>query len=340
MRTFTCSVPASFAGEERLDKYVSSQDAAPTRSQIKEGALRVLVNGTERKLSHKVRSGDEIALEWEAKAVSPLIAPEDIPLDVLYEDDDVCVVNKAQGMVVHPAAGHWSGTLVNALLFRWGKEAIDVSQAGEGWQESECCRPFIVHRLDKDTSGVMITAKNARAKDFLAHQFQSRHGLTKEYIAICRGRPPQVRGVVQKPIARDPKDGKLFCVSPTGKTAQTFYRCICCYGEYSLMVLRITTGRTHQIRVHLKSIGCPVLGDPLYSKSDRKFPRATLMLHSRLLSITLPSQSTPSLFKAHTPERFLSVLQLLKHSFKKTIPCCQPLGTADGTGQSGEFDCE
>ena len=282
-------------------------------------------------------AGDEITLEWEAKGVSPLIAPEDIPLDVLYEDDDVCVVNKAQGMVVHPAAGHYSGTLVNALLFRWGKGAIDASQAEVPEQVIEQCRPFIVHRLDKDTSGVMITAKNDSSKEFLARQFRTHQGMKKEYIAICRGSPPQARGVIQKPIARDPKDRKLFTVSPDGKTAQTFYRCICCYGEYSLMVLRITTGRTHQIRVHLKSIGCPVLGDPLYSKADRKFPHATLMLHSRLLSITLPAQSQPSLFKAHTPERFLSVLQLLKRNFAKTVISCQPPGEPE---QSGDFDYE
>ena len=324
MRTFCCKVPLSFEGEERLDKYISSLADAPSRSQIKDGTVFVSVNGIERKLSHKVRSGDEITVDWEAKECPPFIKPEDIQLDVLYEDDNVCVINKAQGMVVHPAAGHWSGTLVNALLFRWGKQAIKLdhdSQAYEGLSpcDIEKCRPFIVHRLDKDTSGVMITAKNTTAKEFLESQFRQRQGLTKEYIAICRGRPPKKRGVVCAPIARDPKDGKCFTVSPTGKAAQTFYSCLACYGEYALMVLRITTGRTHQIRVHLKSIGCPVLGDPLYSRADRKFPHATLMLHSRLLSITLPCQKHPSVFKTHTPERFLSVMKVLKRDFKKVI---------------------
>ena len=319
MKSLTCKVPDEFLGEERLDKYVSSLQGFPTRSQIKEGAVFVKVNGVERKLSRLVKAGDEITVDWESKECPPFICPEDIPLDVLYEDENVCVVNKAQGMVVHPAAGHWSGTLVNALLFRWGKEAIDVSQEGEEGQSIDCCRPFIVHRIDKDTSGVMITAKNASSKEFLARQFRQHHGLTKEYIAICRGRPQQKKGVVCEPIARDPKDGKRFTVSPTGKPSQTFYACIACYGEYSLMVLRITTGRTHQIRVHLKSIGCPVLGDPLYSKSDRMFPRATLMLHSRLLSIVLPGQSQPSVFKANTPERFLRVMKAMKRDFRKVI---------------------
>lgn len=319
MQSFSCKVPDEFLGQERLDKYVSSLQGSPTRSQIKEGVVSVRVNGVERKLSRLVKAGDEITIDWEGKECPPFIAPEDIPLDVLYEDENVCVVNKAQGMVVHPAAGHWSGTLVNALLFRWGKGAIDVVQDGVAGQGSECCRPFIVHRLDKDTSGVMITAKNASSKEFLARQFRQHHGMTKEYIAICRGRPQHKRGVVCEPIARDPNDGKRFTTSPTGKPSQTFYSCISCYGEYSLMLLRITTGRTHQIRVHLKSIGCPVLGDPLYSKSDRKFPHATLMLHSRLLSIVLPGQSQPSVFKANTPDRFLRVMKVMKRDFRKVI---------------------
>lgn len=315
METFNLIVPEDFKGSLRLDKYVSERTSM-NRSQLKSGLLNLCVNGKKVKVSFKVRSGDRISFDWE-ETVPIDITPEDLPLDILYEDDRVCVINKSQGMVVHPAAGNWSGTLVNALLWHWGRSAIDTDKATEG-----TVRPGIVHRLDKDTSGIIITAKNRQSEEWLSSQFRNHKSLKKEYIAICMGRPPQNKGKIVTQLVRDPRNRKRFKAvenSSEGKTAITYYKCIACYGDYSLMRLRILTGRTHQIRVHMKYLNCPVLGDSLYSKPDKLFPKASLMLHARRLKICLPGEKKITQFDAPTPERFLEILSVLHKNFKKDL---------------------
>jgi 23S rRNA pseudouridine1911/1915/1917 synthase len=289
----------------RLDAYVASLKKGLTRSKLKAEAVSILLNSKKAKLSSKVKDGDSITVMWESPPV--IFQAEDIPLDVLYEDSQVTVINKAQGMVTHPGAGNWTGTLVNALLFRWGRDA------------SVALRPGIVHRLDKDTSGVMIAAKTDSAIEWLTAQFAA-HRVKKEYIAIVTGRPKVACGHIKTLIARDTKNRKRFMVDAVrGKTAHTVYRCIACYGPFSLMKVRLKTGRTHQIRVHMKYLGCPVLGDPLYGSKSAVFPDASLMLHSRRLTIRLPGSKAFSVYKAPIPERFKTVTRELHLRYKKCV---------------------
>ncbi len=334
MPFFSSKVPDTFLGTERLDKYISSLPNGFNRSKLKSGVHQILVNSQAAKLSSKVRAGDQIDIEWEDN-IPDKIEPEDIPLKIIFENDDVAVVNKEQGMVTHPAAGNWTGTLVNALLHHWGREALAQIKEGEASQILARRRPGIVHRLDKDTSGIIITAKNRQSEEWLQAQFQGRR-LVKEYILIVRGCPPKRDGVVDTFIVRDPADRKRFkavaldgkgkhekfgedaaAVQVTGKRAVTLYHVVAVYSNYSLVRVRLMTGRTHQIRVHMKFLGCPVLGDAIYSKKDNYFPNESLMLHSRLLKIQLPGQEKYSVFKAAVPERFKRVIKALKAQYPR-----------------------
>ena len=232
------------------------------------------------------------------------------------------VINKPQGMVTHPASGNWENTLVNGLLYHWGRENIKGIKEGSISQQLVKRRPGIVHRLDKDTSGIIITAKNRDSEEYLQKQFQNHKFLVKEYICICCGIPPKKHDTITTQIIRDPRDRKIFKAvtdSNEGKIAVSEYQCISTYGNYSLMRVRIKTGRTHQIRVHMKFINCPILGDPLYGKKDKQFPDATLMLHSRMLKIFIPDNKEKQMFKTSTPERFLKVEQKLKRMFPKCV---------------------
>lgn len=322
MAYYTVCIPKEYTKNERLDKYIASIPNGMNRSKLKSGVVSILVNGKNSKLSCKVKAGDLIDIEWEDN-VPEDIEPEEIPLEIIYEDENVCVVNKKQGMVTHPACGNWSGTLVNALLFHWNREKISkVKEAPSKAELLKKRRPGIVHRLDKDTSGIIITAKNRDAEEWLGKQFRNHHKLIKEYIAICMNRPQHQHGVIKTQIIRDPKNRKIFrAVTGTddGKFAQTAYYCIACYGEYSLMRIRIATGRTHQIRVHMKYLNCPILGDPLYAKTDKIFPSATLMLHSRLLKIQLPNELVYHTFKTRTPLRFKKILKELHTMYPKIL---------------------
>jgi 23S rRNA pseudouridine1911/1915/1917 synthase len=211
-------------------------------------------------------------------------------------------------MVVHPGNGNRSGTLVNALLHH---RAGLVESFGAGTP-----RPGIVHRLDKDTSGVLIVDKNVAAHEFLARQFQERR-VRKRYIAVVAGRLPAAEGSIDTRIARDPKDRKKFtCVASGGRQAVTRYRLLRAFpagtAGYGYVLLAPRTGRTHQLRVHMKYLGAPVLGDPLYSRPDARFPHATLMLHARSLSLALPGEATPRTFTAPIPTRFHEVLKVLQ----------------------------
>ena len=318
MSVFTVKVPLEYNKAERLDKYIASLPNGMNRSKLKSGVTEILVNGKKSKLSQKIAAGDLIDISWEDN-IPDNIEPENIPLEIIYEDENVTVVNKAQGMVTHPACGNWSGTLVNALLYHWGREAVKQIKEGTEQKIMEFRRPGIVHRLDKETSGIIITAKNRDVEEYLGQQFRKKT-LRKEYILIVKGRPPAVAGDIRTQIIRDPKDRKKFkAVTDTdeGKFARTLYHCISSYGNYTLVRVRLKTGRTHQIRVHMKYLGCPIVGDSIYNKVDPIFPDATLMLHSKLLQITLPGEQKPHTFITPTPKRFLELEKKLKQMYNK-----------------------
>lgn len=313
--SFTADPAAFQEKKERLDAYASSVEGI-SRSRLKNAVSSITVNGKPAKLSSKLSGGEKVEILWD-DPVPENIVPEDIPLDVVFENDDVLVINKKQGMVVHPAAGNWSGTLVNALLFRWGKDAVFADELSKHGTLSEAARPGIVHRLDKDTSGLIICGKTRDAVEALQKQFQSRH-VYKEYIAIVKGRPPFPSGEIKTQILRDSADRKCFIAktgTEQGKFAWTKYHCVATYGPYSLMRLCLKTGRTHQIRVHMKYINCPILGDPIYSRKDSLFDTATLMLHARKMSIRLPGADEFSSFEAPVPRRFRKVMRVLHKQF-------------------------
>lgn len=321
MPFFHKEVPADYNLQERLDKYIANLSDGMNRSKLKSGVTEILINGKKSKLSQKLKAKDVIDIKWEDN-IPDNIDPENIPLDIIYEDENVTVVNKAQGMVTHPACGNWTGTLVNALLFHWGRESISQIKEGSESEIMERRRPGIVHRLDKETSGIIITAKNRDSEEWLQKQFQNKNSMQKEYILITTGRPPAKAGDIRTQIIRDPKNRQRYkAVENTeeGKFARTIYHCIACYGNYSLIRVRIKTGRTHQIRVHMKYLGCPILGDSLYNKVDSNFPKATLMLHSQKLKILLPGKKEYTTFKTKTPDRFLDIEKKLKKKYQKAL---------------------
>jgi 23S rRNA pseudouridine1911/1915/1917 synthase len=291
--------------ELRLDRYVSEIMRLFSRSQIKARELKAKVNGKDAKLSRPVKQGDTLELNWE-EAPPQNIIPQDIALDIIYEDERCIVVNKAQGMVVHPGAGNRQNTLANAIYFRM----LEKKKPEHPVNGAEGLRPGIVHRLDKDTSGVIIAAYDEETHAFLSQQFKSRR-VRKTYTAIICGAPKEINGRIETFIARDPKERKRFTVSSAGKTALTFYKVIKSWNNYSLVVLHPKTGRTHQLRVHMKYLGYPILGDPVYGREDKYFPGASLMLHSKSLEITLPYETKPRVFSTPLPQRFLSIMEIL-----------------------------
>ena len=285
----------------RLDRYAAEILCILSRSQIKARNLKAKINGKEVKISHIVRNGDLIELAWDEPEPENII-PEDIPLNIIYEDDRCIVVNKEQGMVVHPGAGNRKGTLVNALYFR--------SMERKGGLGCNGIRPGIIHRLDKDTSGTMIAAHDDEALAFLSQQFESRK-VKKEYIAIIKGIPKEKKIKIETFIARNPANRKRFSVAENGKQAVTFLTVLKTWESHSLVLLRPKTGRTHQLRVHMQFLGHPITGDPLYSGFDALFPNATLMLHSRRLAITLPGDEKERVFTSPLPQRFKEMIKFL-----------------------------
>lgn len=287
--------------EERLDVRLS-RETGMTRSRvetlIREG--RAQVNGAvEKKPGRKVSETDAVSC-----AVPPPVAveaqPEDIPLEILYEDDDLAVVVKPCGMVVHPAAGNEDGTLVNALLFHL-KNLSGIGGA---------LRPGIVHRLDKDTSGLLLVAKNDAAHAALSDALKART-IHKTYRAVARGAFKEPTGVVEAPIGRSPKDRKKMAIVPDGRYARTEYRVLEPLRGATLVDVNLITGRTHQIRVHFASIGHPLLGDPLYgSKNQPSVGR--LMLHARRIEFTHPATGQPMVFEAPEPPEFLQEVEKLR----------------------------
>jgi len=295
--------------DARLDLLVA-QGSGATRSQaarwIAAGLCRVNGRVTS-KAGAAVRAGDRVEADI-PDPVEAAVEKEEIPIQFLYQDEDLAVVNKPCGMVVHPAAGNETGTLVNALLF-----AIpDLSGIGG------VKRPGIVHRLDKDTSGVLLIAKNDAAHLSLSAQLKER-SMEKHYLAVAEGTVKDDRGTIDRPIARSPKDRKKMAIVEGGRPAQTEWRLLEALRGASLLDVHILTGRTHQIRVHLQSVGHPVAGDPLYGiKHGVAAPR--LMLHAYTLAFTHPRTGERMRFTAPLPDEYREALQKLRMDSKAPLP--------------------
>lgn len=286
----------------RIDAILANENLSYSRtvlaSWIQSG--EVLVNGQRVKRSYQVVSGDVIHILPPAVQTTEIV-PEAIPLDVIYEDDDLLVVNKPQGMVVHPAAGHTSGTLVNALLHHAPLSTIN----GE-------FRPGIVHRIDRDTSGLLMVAKNDQSHQALSAQLKA-HKNERIYYALVRGEFEENSGTVNAPIARHPVDRKKQAIQENGREAVTHFEVITRYVGYTLLKVRLETGRTHQIRVHMTYIGHPIVGDPVYG-SAQKLPGVSLagqLLHAKTLSLTQPTTGENLTFDSPLPDNFERALATL-----------------------------
>ena len=287
----------------RLDKVVSIFDEDLSRAMIQKllEQEKIKVNGKKEKASYKTKLGDTIEVEDIIPKEIELKA-QDIPLDIIYEDSDIIVVNKPKGMVVHPANGNPDGTLVNAVM-----NICKDSLSGIGGE----IRPGIVHRLDKDTSGLLIVAKNDKAHINLSEQIKKRE-ITKKYIALVRGVIKENYATIDMPIARSDKDRKKMAVKKDGKNAVTHFTVIKRYKGYTLLDIKIDTGRTHQIRVHLSEIGYPIVGDFVYSNGKNPFGVVGQMLHAKSLEFKHPITGKQMKLEAPLPEYFEEILNKLE----------------------------
>ena len=287
----------------RLDKALSLFKSDISRSYIakliEEG--KVLVNDKQEKASYKVKENDVILL-MDIKEIKSDIKEEDIPLDVVYEDDDIMIINKVQGMVVHPANGHYSGTLVNALMY----QADSLSSI------NGVVRPGIVHRIDKDTSGLICIAKNDNAHHFLADQLKD-HTMSREYIALVRGVIKENSGTIDMPIGRDKKDRLKMGIDKEGKPATTHFQVLERFNDHTLVKCQLVSGRTHQIRVHMAAINHPVEGDPLYAgRNYDKLYKNGQLLTAYKLKLIHPSSKKEMVFEIDLPDYFKEVLDKLR----------------------------
>ena len=283
----------------RLDVWLSDQFESLSRSYLqkllKEG--RVLTEGEALKASYRLRGNEVFSVDVPEPV--PLEVPaEDIPLDILYEDGDLIFVNKPRGMVVHPAAGHATGTLVNALLFHCRGELSGINGVS---------RPGIVHRIDRDTSGVLVACKTDAAHRSAAEQFAA-HSITRRYYAICHGMFDTPAGTVDAPLGRSKTDRKKMAVVPDGKRAVTHYRIVDQTEKYALVCLELETGRTHQIRVHMTQLGHPLLGDTVYGNRPNPFHIQVQMLHAAVLGLSHPADGRRITCTAALPEDFTEAL--------------------------------
>lgn len=287
----------------RIDKVLAEKLTNYSRSQIqlwlKEACVKI--DGVVVKANYKVQKGDRITIQIPEPETLDLIA-ENLPLEIVYEDADVAVINKPQGMVVHPSAGHPNGTLVNALLYH-----LNSLSSING-----VIRPGIVHRIDKDTSGLLMVAKNDQAHEDLAKQLKDKTSLRK-YVALVHGVIPHDKGVIRAPIGRSTVDRKMQAVVDNGKDAVTHFQVLERYEDYTLVELQLETGRTHQIRVHMQYIGYPLVGDPVYGLK-RTIKGNGQFLHAKLLGFTHPSTGEKMVFEAPLPEIFKKTLAKLPKS--------------------------
>ena len=288
---------------KRLDIYISEAYKMLSRTAIKRllEEEKIHVNGKVEKSSYKVKNGDNIEIEIPDAKETKLEA-QNIPVPVIYEDKDIIVVNKPKGMVVHPANGNPDGTLVNAIL-----AMCKGSLSGIGGE----IRPGIVHRLDKDTSGLLIVAKNDEAHIKMSKQIQDRK-VEKRYIALVRGNVPDNEATIDMPIARSKVDRKKMAVDKNGKEAVTHFKVLKRYGNYTLLEIKIDTGRTHQIRVHMSYIGYPVVGDSVYSSGKNEFGVEGQMLHARYLKFKHPKTGKELNLEAPLPEYFEKIIKQLE----------------------------
>ena len=289
----------------RIDRYLAEKDSGLSRSFIqkllKDG--QITVGDKAAKSNYKVRENDRIHLEIPDSS-EPDIVPEDIPLDILYEDEDVLIVNKPKGMVVHPSAGHYSGTLVNAIMYH-----CKDSLSGINGQ----IRPGIVHRIDMDTTGSLIVCKNDESHVNIAEQIKE-HTVNRIYVGIVCGNVTEDEGTIEGAIGRHPVDRKKMAVNEkNGKPAITHYKVLERFGNYTYMQFQLETGRTHQIRVHMASIGHPLLGDTLYSSGRSPFKHLQgQTLHAKTIGFVHPKSGEYMEFSAPLPEYFDNLLKLLK----------------------------
>ena len=287
---------------ERLDSYISKSNLDLSRSMVQKliKENRVFVNGKNEKESYKIKVNDNITIQIEEPKSSKLEA-QDIPLNIIYEDNDIIVINKPKGMVVHPGNGNPDNTLVNAVLAH-----CKGSLSGIGGE----IRPGIVHRIDKDTSGLIIVAKNDKSHINLSEQIKN-HEVTKIYTALVKGNISEDEATIDMPIGRDKKDRKKMSVTRDGKEAVSHIKVVKRYGNYTLIRVKIDTGRTHQIRVHMAKIGHPVVGDEVYSSGKNEFGVKGQMLHSTILKFKHPISGKEIMLEAPLPQYFEDVLSKL-----------------------------
>ena len=290
--------------KQRIDKYLADIFTDKSRSYI-QGLIdekNVLVNDKIIKCNYKVKYLDKVKVLL-PEPIALEVEAEDIPLDILYEDSDVIVVNKPQGMVVHPAPGNYNGTLVNALLYH----CKDLSTI------NGVIRPGIVHRIDKDTTGILVVAKNDEAHRFLSEQLKD-HSMKREYYALVEGRLKDDSGTIDKPLGRNKKDRLKIGIVPDGRHAVTHYNVIERYDSSTLVKCVLETGRTHQIRVHMASIGHPLVGDPLYGFKKQKYKLDGQMLHAKTLGFIHPKTKEYMEFTSDLPAQFSELLEKLRKS--------------------------
>ena len=292
----------SDVNNERLDSYISKSNLDLSRSMVQKliKENRVFVNGKNEKESYKIKVNDNITIQIEEPKSSKLEA-QDIHLDIIYEDNDIVVINKPKGMVVHPGNGNPDNTLVNAVLAH-----CKGSLSGIGGE----IRPGIVHRIDKDTSGLIIVAKNDKSHINLSEQIKN-HEVTKIYTALVKGNISEDEATIDMPIGRDKKDRKKMSVTRDGKEAVSHIKVVKRYGNYTLIRVKIDTGRTHQIRVHMAKIGHPVVGDEVYSSGKNEFGVKGQMLHSTILKFKHPISGKEIMLEAPLPQYFEDVLSKL-----------------------------
>ena len=288
---------------DRLDVYLSSQLGDMSRSYIQKiiKDKKVKVNNKEEKAKYLVKEDDKVVIEIpEPKLLE--VTPQDIPIDIVYEDSDLLIVNKQQDMVVHPAPGNYDNTLVNAIIYHCKDNLSSINGV---------IRPGIVHRIDKDTSGLLMIAKNNNAHNSLAEQLKD-HSITREYEFICHGVVKEDKITVNKPIGRNPKDRLKMAIVQDGRNAVTHFEVVERYDNFTHMRARLETGRTHQIRVHALSINHPLLGDSVYGPKTNKFKTKGQTLHAKKLGFMHPSSNEYVEFDSELPKYFTDIVNKIK----------------------------